>query len=121
MIDSCRWSKGLGQINGLPSPPPLGDCLFRLPYRGGVDRALNVGQWPLQLGGRSKSQETSLYPPELTTNSLPSGSGIRHIMINGELWNLAQFGVGQNILPAPSLCLDFHGNDKCAPHVGLVV
>lgn len=117
MLDSCRSSNSLTQENGLASPPNLGDCLFDLPYSGGTQRALNVGQWPLQLGGRSISTGLALYPAELTTNSLPPGSGIKNVVVNGELWNLAQFGVGQGVRSAPNICLDQNGRDKCAPNV----
>uniref|UniRef100_A0A5K3FQJ2 Cadherin_C domain-containing protein n=2 Tax=Mesocestoides corti TaxID=53468 RepID=A0A5K3FQJ2_MESCO len=116
-LDSCRSSEGLDQVNGLEKPPNLQDCLFRLPYHVGTRRALNVGQWPLQLGGRKHADVSkALYPAELTTNSLPSGSSIRRVVVNGELWNLAQFNLGSNALPGPSVCLNSKGLDVCAPN-----
>ncbi|VDK36063.1 unnamed protein product, partial [Taenia asiatica] len=117
MVDACRLSGGTEQENGLENAPNLGDCLFSLPYNNGVDQALNVGQWPLQLGGRKLISGVNLYPTEMTTNSLPAGSAFKHILVNGELWNLVQFAPNQKALPAPSVCLDVKGRDVCAPNV----
>lgn len=117
MVDACRLSEGTGRENGLESPPNLGDCLFSLPYNNGVNQALNVGQWPLQLGGRRPISNVTLYPTGMTTNSLPAGSAFKHVLVNGELWNLAQFDSNQNALPAPPVCLNIEGQDVCAPNV----
>ncbi|KAM7536230.1 hypothetical protein Aperf_G00000082111 [Anoplocephala perfoliata] len=116
MVDNCGKSEGALQVNGLENPPALADCLFTLPHSSGLDRALNVDQWPLQLGGRKPPKSASTYPTELTTNSLPTGSAFRHVLVNGELWNLAQFGPSQNAAPAPSVCLNRNGQDVCAPN-----
>lgn len=120
MIDGCGNSEGAFQENGLEYPPALVDCLFTLPHTPGVDRAVNVDQWPLQLGGRKLPNIASIYPNELTTYSLPAGSAFRHVMVNGELWNLAQFGPSQNTAPAPLVCLNQNGQDVCAPNVGCI-
>ncbi|KAL5106290.1 Neural-cadherin [Taenia crassiceps] len=116
MVDACRLSEGTENENGLENPPNLGDCLFSLPYNNGVDQALNVGQWPLQMGGRKLTSGVTLYPTELTTNSLPAGSAFKHVLVNGELWNLIQPKSNQNALPAPSVCLNIEGQDVCAPN-----
>ncbi|VUZ39348.1 unnamed protein product, partial [Hymenolepis diminuta] len=116
MIDACGKSDGIVQANGLEYPPSLVDCLFTLSHNLGVDRALNVDQWPLQLGGRKVPSISSLYPTVLTTNSLPAGSAFRHVLVNGELWNLAQWGPSENAVPAPPACLNKKGQDICAPN-----
>ncbi|VDM18739.1 unnamed protein product [Hydatigera taeniaeformis] len=117
MVDACRLSEGTSKENGLENPPNLNDCLFSLPYNIGIDRALNVGQWPLQLGGRKLTSGVTLYPTEMTTEPLPAGSAFKHVLVNGELWNLAQFGSVQSASPAPSVCLNVKGQDVCAPNV----
>ena len=120
IVDACVFSDGATQENGLYSPLNLDDCLFTLPYNLGVDRALNVGQWPLQLGGRKLLSLTSLYPTVLTTNSLPAGSAFRHLVVNNELWNLAQFGFNLKSTPAPSVCLNSKEEDICSPNVSFL-
>lgn len=117
MVDACGKSEGVAQANGLEYPPSLADCLFTLSHNLGVDRALNVDQWPLQLGGRKVPNINPLYPTVLTTNSLPAGSAFRHVLVNGELWNLAQWGPSENAVPAPPVCLNKKGQDICAPNV----
>lgn len=119
MVDACGKSDGISQINGLEYSPVLTDCLFTLSHNLGVDRALNVDQWPLQLGGRKVNNLNSLYPNVLTTNSLPAGSAFRHVLVNGELWNLAQWGPSSNVLPASPACLDRKNQDICAPNVSI--
>nr|CDS18766.1 neural cadherin [Echinococcus granulosus] len=116
MVDACSFSEGTNQENGLENPPNLGDCLFSLPHNIGVNQALNVGQWPLQLGGRKLISNVNLYPTELTTNPLPLGSAFKHVLVNGELWNLVQFDPIQSTLPGPSVCLNTEGQDVCAPN-----
>uniref|UniRef100_A0A0X3PH08 Neural-cadherin n=1 Tax=Schistocephalus solidus TaxID=70667 RepID=A0A0X3PH08_SCHSO len=114
MVDMCKHSTGAGQANGFPQPPNLDDCIFKFPYKNGLNRALNVGQYPLQLGGLWNPTGTTRRTSALTSESF-LGS-IRQVIVNGELWNLAQFGTGQNALPRHPGCTDSSGADRCAPN-----
>lgn len=119
-MDSCRYGRHSSQINGLLTPPNLSDCHFLFPYKDGLNRALNVGQWPLQLGG---SLTGSRPPTELTSGSFLGG--IRDVVVNGELWNLVQHATGLNALPRHPECStgtsDGDKTDKCAPNVSSIL